>query len=111
LPSSSDQDTPSRRLEPPPVDLWSNERLAGSLYLAKSAKANPALSIAITQSSLRGHQKISRELKLELIKTLGGRRAKMGTTKEGMDGDRGESSPKILRRHLEQKTSAILFKK
>jgi hypothetical protein len=39
-----------------PVDLWSNERLVDSLYLAKAARANPALSIAVTQPSLRGHQ-------------------------------------------------------
>jgi hypothetical protein len=28
---------------------------------------------------------------------------KMGTTKDVMDGDRGESSSKVVRRHLEQK--------
>ena len=36
---------------------------------------------------------------------------KMGTTKEGMDGDRGESTSKVVRRHLEQKTNTFLFKK
>ena len=30
-------------------------------YLAKAARANPAFSIAITQSSLRGHQHVLRQ--------------------------------------------------
>jgi hypothetical protein len=42
-----------------PYDLWSNERLVGSLYLAKAARANPALSIAFTQPSLCGHQHVA----------------------------------------------------
>jgi len=40
----------------PPCWSGGNGRLIGSLYFAKAARANPALSIAITQSSLRGHK-------------------------------------------------------
>jgi hypothetical protein len=35
---------------------------------------------------------------------------KMDTTKEGMDGDRGESSSKVVRRHLEHKTNTFLLR-
>jgi hypothetical protein len=38
-------------------------------------------------------------------------RRKICTTKEGMDGDRGESSSKDQRRHFEQKNDTFLFKK
>jgi hypothetical protein len=65
--SSSDHDPPSHWLEPTPL-IWGNERLFGSLYLAKAARANPALSIAITQSSLRGYQQFrAQEVRYFLI--------------------------------------------
>jgi len=38
-----------------------NVSSAPYIYLAKAARANPALSIAITQSSLRGHQHRARQ--------------------------------------------------
>jgi|AntAceMinimDraft_5_1070358.scaffolds.fasta_scaffold136671_1 hypothetical protein len=34
----------------------------------------------------------------------------MGTTKEGMDGDRGEFTSKVVRRHLVQKSKRIYLR-
>jgi hypothetical protein len=45
------------------------------------------------------------------VKLWAGEGHKTGATKEGVDEDRGESSSKVVRRHLEQKTSKVLFKK
>ena len=44
-------------------------------------------------------------------KRLAGEGHKTGTTKEGMGVDRGESSSKVVRRHLEQKTNTFPLKK
>jgi hypothetical protein len=45
------------------------------------------------------------------VKSWANKGHKIGTTKEGMDGNRGESSSKVVRRHLEQKTNTFLFQK
>ena len=45
------------------------------------------------------------------VKRLAGEGHKTGTTKEGMGVDRGESSSKVVRRHLEQKTNTFPLKK